>query len=326
MTLNYINVVRIDKVFAEFNSKAIERLTLEDVLAGIKEPNQSDSLYEYFTSDRASRFFMDIENIKSKSLDLGDRIIEQIILDFLNFMNVFNVHFSKVAVTKNFNSANHEGQSFHVIFDGVYVRDFAELKFWMSAFLALYPSNRKYIDPIVYKVNRMFKLPNQYGVNKEGVHIRENSTNIHVPYCIYTYEHDPNKFYSSIYHSKQEKNISEENLKYFIVQVKRRDLTKNDYAPDYPFSYGEALKIKLVNISQEGSICKKNVEVKNTEQLESDIIFKCLKFKIMTSRDERMKFVDDVMKFRKEHQTVDSLNGLSKEQIDQLLDIVLNNI
>ena len=330
MTYGSIKVVRIDKVFAEFNSKAIEKLNLKDVISAISKPNELDSLYEYLESDLEVRFFMDIENICVKSTEIGDSIVEQIIWDFIEFTHEFNININTVAITKNFKSENHNGQSFHVIFISNNRICFRELKYWMNAFLALYPSNQKYVDTIVYKDNRMFKLPNQYGVNKEGIHIREKSSNIHVPYRCYEYEYNDWRkregFVKFTYIKKRtELNINENTLGNFIIQSPSQEYLMNRHI-GYPFNRDEALKIKFKNISQEGSVYKKKANIQKINQLESEIDFKCLKFKIMTSYDERVKFVDDVMKFREDHKTVNLLKRLTIEQIDQLLDIALNSV
>lgn len=326
MSSSYIKIVRIKKRFSEFNSKAIEKFSLDEVISNIKKPNESDSLYEYIQADSVTRFFMDIENIIDKSIVVGNSILEQIIGDFINFMEVFNIHFTRISVTKNFNSENHEGQSFHVIFDGPYLKNFTEMKYWMYAFLALYPSNQKYVDPIVYRVDRMFKLPNQYGVNKEGEHIRENSLNIHKPYYVYMNGGNPLTCDKSIRHYRKIRNINDEELQYFVIQVNKNNLSDTDYIVEYPFDCGETSKIKVRGISQEWMTSKKNVDVQKDNELKSGISFKCLKFKIMTSYEERIKFVDAVMKDNNESQLKGYLNDLSLEQIDQLLTIALNTV
>lgn len=164
---------------------------------------------------RKVKFFMDIENIPRDSNE-DDIILYRIISHFISFISNFKidnkygletekmvtrindssdldknfvisqdpqqVNITLIAITKNLNSANHKGDSYHVVFNGVNV-EYKSLRHWMYAFICLYPQYKKYVDLNVYKSRRLFKLPNQYGVNKEGIHVRP-SNNIHKPYQI----------------------------------------------------------------------------------------------------------------------------------------------
>lgn len=339
MTFNYIRVISIKNKFSEFNKCFTHKTLITDVVKEIEKPNQDTSLYEFLYNDCVARFFMDIENSLNDGQSCNDYIVDEIIRSFCNFMLVFNIKFTKVAITKNTHSENHNGNSYHVIFDGVYVKQFSDMKFWMRAFTALYPSYSRFIDPIVYKIDRMFKLPNQYGVNKEGIHVRTNSDNIHKPYEL-----------RSIYYNQDSNGISfgfetEKPLKYFTVQVgaydrlyrrksddsyfvstgagervsREIDLSIYNIVREYPFDYSETMKIKTRNISQEGDQCTKE---KTSTTLKPDTRFKIMKYKLKSSDEEKMKFINEVDSCDGDISKSNYLKSLTPDQIDQLADLL----
>ena len=200
-----IYVYGFNERFSEFNRCLVNFDSEKQVCDKIRQPNGDKSWYEYlkcgptFSSinykPTYSKFFMDIENIPAKS-NSEDRLLLDIIDDFLLFIGfyvgtsangVYSIEdwssaFHTIAITKNEGSRNHEGDSYHVIFNGIRV-SYNELKHWMYAFVSLYPQYKRFVDITIYKSGRLFKLPNQYGVDKDGIHVRP-SNNIHRPYML----------------------------------------------------------------------------------------------------------------------------------------------
>lgn len=320
-----INIVCIKEKFSEFNTREIKSCQLEDVIDRIKKPNEENSMYEYLTRNTLVNFFMDIENIPTNCKDDGWSIVEQIIVDFLRFMYPFHIYFDFVAVTKNSKSETHNGPSYHVIFINTKWIEFKNIKFWVYAFLALYPSNRKYVDTIVYQANRMFKLPNQYGVNKDGIHDRTILSNIHVPFGLYQcnymnlYKYPPKVL-------KQNPNITDEDLGFFIIQSEHFKCEFDDrienFIQNFPFDRTEVLKSRVKTFSQKMELPMD----KQYFRIDPNIEFKILKYKLLTSSDTRTKFVNDLDLYGSGRQENKLFDMLSPEQLDQLMDIVLSTI
>lgn len=339
MSLNSIRVVAIKNKFSDFNKCFVGKIGCADVVKTIEKPNKETSLYEYLDNNCVARFFMDIENSLNDGQKCNEYIVNDIIRNFCKFMWVFNIQFTRVAITKNDHSENHNGVSYHVIFDGAYVKEFTDMKFWMRTFIALYPSYSRFIDPIVYKIDRMFKLPNQYGVNKEGIHVRENSDNIHKPHALYLIEYEQKSNTVSFTPDKDKP------LKYFTVQVGaydrlyrrksddswfvltgegervRREIELSQYniVGKYPFDHNEVMKIKIRNISQEGDRKK---DVKTSIALKPDTRFKIMKYKLKSSDEEKIKFVNEIDSCDGDISNSNYLKNLTPEQIDQLADLL----
>lgn len=119
--------------------------------------NQMTSSFEVLRND-LQRIYLDIENVPNEESSMIYKIIEC-------FSEFINIDKEVVCFTKNEHSSNHFGLSYHVVFP--YYMEYLLIKRLVCMFKQEYPEYENYIDSSVYTPNRIFRLPNQYGVKAE---------------------------------------------------------------------------------------------------------------------------------------------------------------
>lgn len=373
-----VDAIGIDKRFSEFNRYLVNSYYDSAIVDKIREPNDELSWYEYLQYrpkhgplERRrhvlyTKFFMDIENIPTESNE-DDRILFDIIGDFLKFLGFYLGDSSKpethiignsikaihtIAITKNEGSCNHDGDSYHVIFNGVQV-EYNELKHWMYAFLSLYPSYRKFVDITIYKTGRLFKLPNQYGVDKDGLHVRP-SNNIHRPYAILKRNSSEVSYsapckqrvgenYDFLYRSHFDKNytkimllsdtdsmLDDDDLKRFIIQ----NVSLNDTMMRvYPYSFahpsvnGLRWSGKLPDEVVEKAEKEKTPASENNSSIvdvDSEIQFQIIMKKYKKNISFREKFDTSGLSYYEKNHTYNGFMGLSSKQILAIISSLSN--
>jgi hypothetical protein len=126
--------------------------------------NNKYSMFEIITG--RVKIFFDIEKIPQEN----DNMIDEIINDIRKFVKeTANIDLMNYGLTLNRGSCNHEGLSYHLVFTE-YSIDVRKLKKLVTAFINTeeYSKYKDVIDAGIYNLRRLFKLPYQYGVQREN--------------------------------------------------------------------------------------------------------------------------------------------------------------
>ena len=203
---------RIKEVsFNELNKELISRSTLSD-----KQIFDKQSMYEVLLFEQGwptvgpitvsqrfvNKMFIDVE----KLLLSGSRdIVKNIANDFINYVksslnlykftmndNDYNIHMNPSTdknrecdftyiTTYNRASSSHYGDSYHIIFPGIYVYHNEQVKSFMNDFLTKHKDYINYVDLSVYTTRRLFRLPFCKNVSYNKIK-KINDKDIHKPF------------------------------------------------------------------------------------------------------------------------------------------------
>lgn len=184
----YYQLFHIKNSYKEFSKHKIsyyDHKNSNDFDLMMKDINNKQTCsYEVLTNVYRKIHF-DIENIPKDKPDLIDEIIQRI-------KNWFGLLDGRCIVTRNLNSTQHPGLSYHVIFCGYRIK-YDKLKLYVCCFKEHNRDIAPYIDHSIYSSIRLFRLPNQVkqGTNEtpeDSHHIVYNTSSYNIDrHCNYRY-------------------------------------------------------------------------------------------------------------------------------------------
>lgn len=161
-----ITIVFISKSFTENLRKNHRNFnTVEEAIKAVQENDINNSSAFEVLNRSPRRVYLDIENIPNDQPELVYSIIEK----FNKLLDIVPITY---VLTKNENSV-HAGLSYHYI--APFYIDHSNLKRYVHWFKIKHPEYKNYIDSVVYDINRLFRLPNQFrpigdGLNTDDFH------------------------------------------------------------------------------------------------------------------------------------------------------------
>ena len=175
MQNNSFAYVRISDFREAYKSNRKYCNHVEELLEVINENEKTPNLSLYEVLENSiRRIYFDIERIPTNE----DKLIYDIIRDLSAFMEI---NADNYGLTLN-KGSHHEGLSYHLTFP--YKTHAENILNLVRKFKLKYPKYNDYIDECVYNVNRLFRLPNQYGlveINEIVGHLDDCFTHSPIP-------------------------------------------------------------------------------------------------------------------------------------------------
>lgn len=175
MQINSFAYVRISDFREAYRRNRKYCNHVEELLEVINENEKTPNLSLYEVLENSiRRIYFDIERIPTNE----DKLIYDIIRDLSAFMEIDAENYG---LTLN-KGSHHEGLSYHLTFP--YKTHAENILNLIRKFKLKYPKYNDYIDECVYNVNRLFRLPNQYGlveINEKVGHLDDCFTHSPIP-------------------------------------------------------------------------------------------------------------------------------------------------